>query len=178
IVGGDTDKALQYAQLIKAIDPVNGIEKIADIYQKLEKADLALQTLDQGIISYPKSSELHLARALNRFDDEAWPQIRTDLKQALQFSQQDARGNILYLIGKVSALSSAHSTDGVDALNEALTISNKNYIPWIHLRLAQIYVNAKNLNAANTHLAMIKSKDNDALEEQIKLLTKKMTQHK
>lgn len=58
IAGGDTDKALTYAKQLQSFNKEQGYEQLANVYWQTEKADLAEQTLLEGLKEFPESARV------------------------------------------------------------------------------------------------------------------------
>ena len=89
IAGGDIDKALEYAKHLKTIDGAAGVASLVGVYQSMDKKDLALKELNQGINDYPQSSRLLFIRAMKHIGDEEWNLAHKDLLDALASAQDD-----------------------------------------------------------------------------------------
>jgi tetratricopeptide (TPR) repeat protein len=175
IAGGDTDKALTYANQLKKIDAVQGFEQLANVYWKTEKADLAEQILQQGLKEFPESAPLYFSRATAYINDKAWDKARADLNLAIKYAQNDEdKSNALYQQGKTSAESGEEIELGINALTQALPLADKAYIPWIEYRLAQLYIHSNNYEKAKDSISMIDTNEDDDLKSKVKKLKKKL----
>ncbi|MDG1751151.1 MAG: tetratricopeptide repeat protein [Thalassotalea sp.] len=175
IAGGDTDKALTYAKQLKEIDAVQGFEQLANVYWETEKADLAEQTLQQGLEQFPESAPLYFTRATAYMKAKAWGKARADLNFAIKYAQNDEeKSNALYQQGKASAESGEEIDLGINALTQAIPLADKDYKPWIEYRLAQLYIHSNNFDKAKNSISMIDLNDDDDLKSKVKKLKKKL----
>lgn len=175
IAGGDTDKALTYAHQLKKIDEVKGFEQLANVYKKTEKAELAEQTLKNGLEKFPESSSLYFTRATAYISDKAWNKARADLNLAIKYAKDDdERSSALYQQGKTSAESGEEIELGINALTQAMPLADKDYKPWIEYRLAQLYIHNNNFAKAKGALSSINIDEDDDLKSKVKKLKKKL----
>jgi tetratricopeptide (TPR) repeat protein len=176
IAGGDTDKALAYANQLKSFDAEQGYGQLANVYFQTDEADLAEKTFQKGIEEFPKSSLLYFTRASAYIKDEAWDKARPDLTFAIQFSKDDEeKSRALYQLGKVSAESGKEIDLGIESLILAIPIASEQYVPWVKYRLAQLYVHNKDVDKAKETLTTIENtEEDDDLESKVKKLKRKL----
>jgi tetratricopeptide (TPR) repeat protein len=175
IAGGDTDKALTYANQLKKIDAERGIEQLANVYWQTERPSLAEQTLQQGLEEFPESASLYFTRATSYMNDKAWEKAREDLKLAIKYAPNDKdKSRALYQQGKASAESGEEIELGISALSQALPLADEEYKPWIGYRLTQLYIHNKNFVKAKDALSMIDTHEDDDLKSKVKKLKRKL----
>ncbi|WP_085300668.1 tetratricopeptide repeat protein [Cognaticolwellia mytili] len=175
IAGGDTEEALTYAKQLQKYDAEQGYSQIANVYWKTEKPELAKQTMAEGFEKFPESGTLYFARAMENIASEAWDKARTDLTFAAQFAKDDEKkGQALYQQGKVSVKSGEEAALGINALTQALPLAEKQYQPWVRYRLAQLYIEEKELAKATDFIAQIDISEDEELEDKVKKLKKKL----
>lgn len=175
IAGGDSDKALVYAKQLQQYDAEQGYSQIANVYWQTEKAELAQQTITDGLVKYPESGTLYFARAMASITAETWEQARADLIFAAKYAKDDEKkGEALYQQGKVSVKSGAEAELGIDALTQALPLAGERYLPWVNYRLAQLYLTQKDQIKANEVIAKIDVSEDDDLEDKVKKLKKEL----
>lgn len=175
IAGGDKEKALSFANKIKALDEEQGYSQLANVYWQTDRSDLADQMIMEGLKKYPESGKLYFARATKNMREEAWDKARPDLAQAIKFSNNDdEKSRALYQQGKASAESGDEIELGIEVLTQALPLADEQYEPWVKYRLAQLYVHNKQLTKAKESLASINIGDDDDLKSKVKKLKKKL----
>ncbi|MDO6445184.1 tetratricopeptide repeat protein [Colwellia sp. 1_MG-2023] len=175
IAGGDTEKALTYANQLKKVDAEQGIEQLANVYWQTEKAALAEQTLQKGLEKFPESASLYFTRATSYMKNKAWGKARDDLNLAIKYASNDKdKSRALYQQGKTSAESGEEIELGIRALSQALPLAEKAYKPWIEYRLTQLYIQNKNFTKAKDTLSMINTSEDDDLKSKVKKLKKKL----
>jgi len=175
IAGGDKEHALKYANQIKAINAEQGYSQLANVYWQMDKNELAEQTIVEGLEQFPQSGMLYINRANHRMKVKDWENARSDLAQAIKFAESDDdKANALYQQGKASAESGQEITLGIDVLTQALPIANEQYLPWVNYRLAQLYLQNKELAKAKTTLTRIDIGDDDELKSKVKKLKRKL----
>ena len=175
IAGGDTDKALIYANQLKATDPEQGFVQLSNVYRKTDQADLAETTLKQGLNEFPESSSLYFTRANAYIKDEIWDKARGDLNLAIKYAKNDdEKSSALYQQGKTSAESGEEIELGINALTQAIPLADQNYKPWIEYRLAQLYIHNNNLSKAKDAISSINIGEDDDLKSKVKKLKKKL----
>jgi hypothetical protein len=175
IAGGDTEQALTYAKQLKQYDAEQGYSQIANVYWKTEKPELAEKTIDEGFEKFPESGTLYFTRAMANMDAETWEKARTDLTLAAKYAKDDeTKGQALYQQGKVAVKSGEEAVLGIDALTRALPLAEKRYQPWVKYRLAQLYIEEKELMKATDFIAQIDISEDEELEDKVKKLKKKL----
>ncbi|MGB1198256.1 MAG: tetratricopeptide repeat protein [Thalassotalea sp.] len=179
IAGGDTDKALLYAQQMKKLAPERGFSQLANVYWQTGQTELAQKTITAGITAYPESSNMYASRAGFYIKNKNWQQARTDLKQAIKYAENDKqKGQSLYQQGKVSAESGEEIDLGINALVEALPLAGDKHQPWVKYRLAQLHTYKKDKEKAQSYLAQINTDKDDNLKKEVKKLKKKLKKMK
>ncbi len=175
IAGGDTDKALTYARQLQSFNKEQGYEQLANVYWQAEKANLAEQTLLEGLKEFPESAALYLTRASAYIKDEAWDKARVDLNLATKYAKNDEeKSRALYQQGKVSAESRQEIRLGIESLIQAIPLANEQYKPWVEYRLAQLYIHNKELDKAQSYITKINVGEDDDLKSKINKLKKKL----
>jgi len=176
IAGGDTDKALAYANQLKGFDAEQGYGQLANVYFQTDEIDLAEQTWQKGLEEFPESAQLYATRASAYMKDEAWDKARSDLTFAIKFAKDDEeKSRALYQQGKASAESGKEIDLGIKSLIQAMPIADEQYEDWVKYRLAQLYVHNKELVKAKDTLAKIENtEEDDDLESKVKKLKKKL----
>ncbi|MEW6989111.1 tetratricopeptide repeat protein [Colwelliaceae bacterium 6441] len=175
IAGGDTDKALSYAEQLKNVDAEQGYQQLANVYWKTEKPGSAEKALLQGLAEFPESGQLYFTRASAFMDEKAWDKARPDLKLAAKYAKDDEeKSRALYQQGKASAESGDEIELGITSLIQAMPIADAQYQPWVKYRLAQLYVKNKELDKAKSYIAKIDVSENDDLKSKVKKLKKQL----
>jgi tetratricopeptide (TPR) repeat protein len=175
IAGGDTDKALTYAKQLQSFNKEQGYEQLANVYWQIEKADLAEQTLLEGLKEFPESAALYLTRASAYIKDQAWKKARIDLNLAIKHAKDnEEKSRALYQQGKVSAESRQEIELGIESLIQAIPLADEQYKPWAEYRLVQLYIHNKELDKAQSYIANINVGEDDDLKSKIKKLKKKL----
>lgn len=179
IAGGDIDKALEHALKLKALNEPAGIERISQVYQTMEKEDLATKELDEGIAKYPKNSRLLYLRGVNSLKSEKWSASYQDLNGALSLTDDKTddktdETDILYQLGKLAVKSGENIDSTIESVKKLMTMENHRYPQWGNLRLAQLYkVKGDFINAKST-LALVDDDDDDKLEDEVDKLKKEL----
>lgn len=175
IAGGDSDKALSYANQLKKVDEVKGFEQLANVYRKTEKTALAERTLQEGLEKFPESSSLYFSRATAYMSEKNWDKARADLSLAIKFADSDEdKSSALYQQGKTSAESGEEIELGINALTQAIPLADQDYKPWIEYRLAQLYIHNNNFSKAKDAISSINIGEDDDLKSKVKKLKKKL----
>lgn len=175
IAGGDTEQALTYAKQLQQYDAEQGYSQIANVYWQTEKPELAEKTMNEAFTKFPESGILYFSRANVSIQKEAWDSAREDLKLAIKYAKDDERkSRALYQQGKVSAESGEQAVLGIEALTQALPIADKQYQPWVKYRLAQLYMQEKELTKASKLVTQIDVSEDEELEGKVKKLKKKL----
>lgn len=175
IVGGDTDEAVRYANMLIKSEPVRGYAQLAVVYWQTEKPELAEQTLAKGISNYPQSSQLYFTRAISKFQVEDWVAVRSDLNSAIQYSEsEDERNQALYQLGKLSVESGEQLEVGVGAFQQILAMEEPYQLDWSRYRLAQLYVQNEQLAEARSLLSEVDVSNNSDLKKRVSILRKKI----
>jgi tetratricopeptide (TPR) repeat protein len=175
IAGGDTEKAVEYAHRIKALDAEKGYAKLANIYQKIEKEALAVKTMDEGLSQFPQSSQLYFVKALGLIEQEAWLEAHNSLASAIKFASTDEeKEQVLYQQGKTSSKSGLNLEVGIKALEQVITQPNSQYFDWGQYRLAQLYLKNDQASQAKALLAKVDTSEDDDLKKEVKKLKKKV----
>ena len=175
IAGGDTEKALIYANQLKETDPEQGFMQLSIVYRKTDKTELAVKTLQAGLEKFPESSSLYFTRATALMNKKAWSKARADLNLAIKYAENDGdKSSALYQQGKASAESGEEIELGIHALTQAMPLADKEYKPWIEYRLAQLYIHSNNFKKAKDAIAMIDTNEDDDLKSKVKKLKKKL----
>ena len=175
IAGGDTDKAVEYAHRIKALDAESGYANLARIYQQTEKEDSANKMLDEGLKQFPQSSQLYFTRAQGLIEQEQWVDAHQNLAKAIKFSSTDDEKELaLYQQGKTSTKSGLELEQGIKALEQVITQPNSRYFSWGQYRLAQLYLKNDQASQAKELLAKVDSSEDDDLKKKVKKLKKKV----
>ena len=175
IAGGDTEKALIYANQLKETDPEQGFMQLSIVYRKTDKTELAVKTLQAGLEKFPESSSLYFTRATALMNKKAWSKARADLNLAIKYAENDGdKSSALYQQGKASAESGEEIELGIHALTQAMPLADKEYKPWIEYRLAQLYIHSNNFKKTKDAIAMIDTNEDDDLKSKVKKLKKKL----
>ncbi|XQW84816.1 tetratricopeptide repeat protein [Thalassotalea piscium] len=179
IAGGDTDKALEYAQQLKKYAPERGITQLANVYWQTEQSEKAMQTMADALSAFPENSDMYISRASFYIQTKKWQQARADLIQAVKYAKDDQqKSQSLYQQGKVSAESGEETDLGISALMEAIPLAEGKFQPWVKYRLAQLHMQNKDLKKAKTYLAQIDTNEDDDLKDKVKKLKKKLKKMK
>lgn len=177
--GGDTDKALKFAQQLQQYEEEQGIAQIANVYRQTDKEKLADDTLMAGFNKFPHSGTLYFSRAQAYIQDKNWQAARADLIHAIKYAVDDEqKSQALYQQGKVSAESGEEANLGIEALSQALLIADKQYQPWVKYRLAQLYLQQKDIKNATHFIAQIDIEANEELEDKVKKLKRKLKENR
>lgn len=175
MAGGDIDKALEYAKHLQKIDGVAGTASLVGVYQSMDKKNLALQELNEGIKRYSDSSRLLFIRAMKHINDEEWNLAHKDLIDALTHAADDMeKSNALYQLAKVAVKSGKNVKQAIDHVTQLMSIEEHRYPQWGNLRLAQLYVADDDLPKANSALKLVDDSDDDDLEDEVKHLKKRI----
>lgn len=175
IAGGDIDKALEHAKHLKTIDGAAGVASLVGVYQSMDKKDLALKELNQGINDYPQSSRLLFIRAMKHIGDEEWNLAHKDLLDALASAQDEMeKSNALYQLGKVAVKSGENVKQAIEQVSQLMAIEGHRYQQWGNMRLAQLYFADGNVTKASATLKLVDDSDDDDLEDEVKRLKKKI----
>jgi len=178
IAGGDSDKAIEYAHRIKVLDAEKGYAKLANIYQKTEKEELAIKAMEEGLSQFPQSSQLYFVKALGLIEQEAWLDAHKNLASAIKFaSTDDEKEQVLYQQGKTSINSGLELEIGIKALEQVITQPNSRYFNWGQYRLAQLYLKNDQARQAKALLAKVDTSEDDDLKKEVKKLKKKVKRH-
>ena len=179
IAGGDAEQALTYAEKLASFDSIAGAKQIANVYWATEKSQLAYEKIAQAIKANPKSGELYFSRAVAYIKDKKWQQASDDLIQAVAHAKDEAnKAQALYQQGKVSAESGLNLELGLDSLQESLAIASESFIPWVHYRMAELYVHQENWQQAKTEVNRIDTSKDEELGKRVKKLKKKLKKQK
>jgi len=175
IAGGDTDKAVEYANRVKELDEESGYTNLARIYQKTDKAELANKILDEGLRKFPQSSQLFIVQAQGDIEQEKWLDAHESLASAITFSStNDEKERALYNQGKTSTKSGLKLEQGIKALEQIITDPNSDYFSWGQYRLAQLYVKNGQAVQAKELLAKVDTSEDDDLKKKVKKLKKRV----
>lgn len=175
IAGGDIEKALDYAKRLQKLDGPVGTASLVGVYQSMDKEELALKTLNQGIKDFPTNSRLLFIRAMKYVSDEDWKLAHQDLVDALTLAKSDMeKSDVLYQLGKVAVKSGEYTKQAIKYLHQLMTIKGHQYSEWGNLRLAQLYVADGDLLQAKSTLKRINDNDDDELEDELKRLKKQL----
>lgn len=179
IAGGDKEQALAYAESLASFDKVAGVKQIANVYWATEKSDLAYEKIAQAIEANPEIGELYFSRAVAYIKEEKWQQASDDLIKAVAHAKdENEKAQALYQQGKVSAESGLNIELGLDSLKESLPIASESFIPWVHYRLAELYVHQEDWKQAKAQVSSIDVSDDKDLSKRVKKLKKKLKKHK
>ncbi len=175
IAGGDTEQALTYAKQLQQYNAEEGYSQLATVYWQTEKPALAEKTIGEGFEKFPDSGTLYFTRAMASIKAETWDKARADLTFAAKFAKDDeTKGEALYQQGKVSVKSGEEAELGIEALTQALPLAGEQYQPWVKYRLAQLYIEEKELTKATDFIAQIDISADEELEDKVKKLKKKL----
>lgn len=175
MAGGDIDKALEYAKHLQKIDGATGTASLVGVYQSMDKKDLALQELNEGIKRYADSSRLLFIRAMKHINDEEWTPAHKDLIDALGHANDEIeKSNALYQLAKVAVKSGENIKQAIGHVSQLMTIEEHRYLQWGNLRLAQLYVADNDLLKAKSTLKLVDGSDDDDLEDEMKRLKKRI----
>ena len=175
IAGGDKEKALSFANQLKALDEARGYNQLANAYFQMEKEQQAFDTVTQGLKKFPENDQLYFSRALALITKEQWPLAKEDLKKTVQFTKKEkTKALALYQQGKVSVKSGQDIEEGIRALEAAEPIISDDYKPWVNYRLAQLYIKIKDYEQAQEIVSNISYKKDNKLKQKVKKLKKKL----
>tara|TARA_R110001583_G_scaffold13909_12_gene59023 strand:- start:5622 stop:6668 length:1047 start_codon:yes stop_codon:yes gene_type:complete len=180
IAGGNIEKALQYAKTLVTLDPEKGYASLAKVYWQKEQNDLAEKAIADGLVITPNSGQLYFIQGIAyshqaKDDSKLWRKARFALNKALANSKSaKEKQHTLYQLGKVAVKSGEETQAGIEALEQLLTLKSEEYQQWGKYRLAELYLNDKQLTKANEYIALVNYQDDDDLEDQVKALTKRI----
>lgn len=180
IAGGDIEKGLQYAQTLVTLDPEKGYSSLAEVYWAKEQNQLAEKAIADGLALVPNSGHLYFTQGSAyshqaKEDSTLWAKARIALNKALiNAGTDEEKQHSLYQLGKVAVNSGEETQAGIDALEQLLTLKSDKYQQWGKYRLAELYLNNKQLAKANEFIALINYQDDDDLEDKVKTLAKKI----
>lgn len=175
IAGGDVEKALVYAEKLKVINAPAGIANLFQVYQTMEKEDLAMKTLVDGIAQYPKNSQLLYFRGINALENEQWQASYQDFNTALSFAIDEREQiNVLYQLGELAVMSGENVASAIASVKKLMTLKNHQYLQWGNLKLAQLYKIQKDFVNAKSTLALVDDDNDDKLEDEVKKLKKQL----
>ncbi len=177
IAGGDIEQGLAYSKTLIEIDPEAGFANLAKVYWKKEQADLAQQAIADGLKLAPNSGRLYFTQALGYMGqkNKQWSKVHHSLKKALTYAKSDKeKQNVLYQIGKVSAVSGEETKVGITALEQLIVLDSKDYSNWAKLRLAQLYLDDGQAKQAMELVSAVNYDDDNNLEDEVKKLKKKL----
>ena len=180
IAGGDIEQALSYSQILITLDPEKGYANLAKVYWQKEQADLAEKAIAEGLTMVPNSGQLYFTQGIAyshqaKDDNQFWEKARVTLNKAVVNSKSNKeKQHALYQLGKIAVNSGEEIQAGIDALEQLLTLESKQYKQWGKYRLAELYLNNKQLTKANEFIALINYEEDDNLEDKVKTLAKKI----
>ncbi len=180
IAGGDVEQALTYSQALIPLDAEKGYASLARVYWKKEQNDLAEQAILDGLSITPNSGHLFytqgLAYSRQAEDDNAqWQKSRDAFSLALKNAKTDKeKQHTLYQIGKMAVNSGEEINIGIEALEQLITLDSKQYHEWAQYRLAELYLNDKQLLKAKNLISSVNYQDDDELKGKVKSLAKKI----
>lgn len=175
MAGGDIDKALEHAKHLQKIDGVAGTASLVGVYQSMDKKDLALKELNEGIKRYAQSSRLLFIRAMKHINDEEWTPAHKDLIDALRYASDDMeKSNALYQLAKVAVKSGENIKQAIKQVSQLMAIDEHRYQQWGNMRLAQLYFADGDMTKASATLKLVDDSDDDDLEDEVKRLKKRI----
>lgn len=175
IVGGDTDKALELALVLKTVAPERGVIELTNFYWETDQTALAEQTMAQGIEDFPHSSQIYFMRAISHYENQNWASIRLDLTQAMENAATDEEQNqALYQLGKLSVESGENISVGIDAFQKLLAQDIPYQTGWSKYRLSQLYLLNGQPAEAKTLISQIDVSNNSELKKRVKQLKTKL----
>ena len=189
IAGGDIEQALKYSQTLTTLEPEKGYANLAKVYWHKEQNQLAEKAITDGLAIAPNSAQLYFTQgnAYSRQaenDSKLWEKARFSFNKTIENTESDeVKQHALYQLGKVAVNSGEETQLGIEALTQLLAMEGEQYQQWGKYRLAELYLNDKQLIKANEFIALINYQDDDDLEDKVKSLTKKIkkavkSQHK
>lgn len=180
IAGGDIEQALKHAQTLATLEPEKGYSSLANVYWQKEQDDLAQKAINDGLTMVPDSSELYFTQGVAysqqaKENTQLWTKARLALNKALDNAKTDQeKQHTLYQLGKIAVNSGEETQAGIAALEHLLSLKTERYQQWGKYRLAELYLNDKQLNKANEFIALINYQEDEHLEEKVKSLAKKI----
>ena len=180
IAGGDIEQALSYSHTLITLDPEKGYANLAKVYWQKEQADLADKAIAEGLTIVPNSGKLYFTQGVAyshqaKDDNQFWAKARFALNKAVVHAKSNKeKQHALYQLGKIAVNSGEETQAGIDALEQLLTLENELYKQWGKYRLAELYLNDKQLTKANEFIALVSYEDDDNLEDKVKTLAKKI----
>lgn len=180
IAGGDIEQALQYANTLITLDSEKGYASLARVYWQKEQSDLAEKAIADGLIITPNSGKLYFAQGIAysyQAEDNnlLWEKSRVALNKAVVNAKSTKeKQHALYQLGKVAVNSGEETQEGIEALERLLTLKSEQYQQWGKYRLAELYLNNKQLSKANEFIALVNYQDDEDLEDKVKNLAKKI----
>lgn len=120
--------------------------QLARQYLAMPAADLAQQTMDEGVQLSPDASEMRYARALIRAAQDQWPQVVEDLRHVPAAERSSAMQQLLQTAQLhtllAQALAAQHSPAAVHALEQAWALSTQAPDAQTQVALASIWQQA------------------------------------
>jgi len=200
IAGGDMDKALEIANTINSIDPIEGAKSLARYYQSNDETKKAVQVLSQAISSHPNDVGLYSQLAFIYTSEDKFTEAIANFEQAtavnvyaLTVEEQsdkaliNARESIIYgilnshyQIGRVSLLSESDIAKGITHLQSyiekyqttSIDTAGLPSVSWAKLRLAGLNLLNKQPDISNQLLKEVKLEDDSNMKKIYKTLTR------
>lgn len=151
ILGGSTDKALQYANELEHLSKVDGYLSKGYIYEYNDQPDLAETYYKKAIIEGGSLTCFDKLTKLYETKNQPEKAIQ-NIEEAQKIHQRNA---LHYQIGKVAAEYNIELQKGEACLQTYLkNYSSRDGVPkaWAHYRLAQIYLHKNNKDQALKHI--------------------------
>lgn len=151
ILGGNTDKALQYANQLEQLSKVDGYLSKGYIYEYNDQPDLAETYYKKAITEGGSLTCFDKLTKLYETKNQPEKAIQ-NIEEAQKIYQRNA---LHYQIGKVAAEYNIELQKGEACLQTYLkNYSSRDGVPkaWAHYRLAQIYLHKNNKDQALKHI--------------------------
>ncbi|MBF7071802.1 hypothetical protein ISG33_00125 [Glaciecola sp. MH2013] len=199
IAGGDTELGKHQLSEIKKLDALEGAIAEVSFYQMSDDIEQAKKVLAQAMQSYPKEISFPFQLGAIEAQSENYEQAMSLFKQAANmrlppYSTDEETGDInkdyrrnaaahlnaLYQVGRTAVVSESNAKEGIAAMGRLAAAIETSKLPpsdlpnmqWAAARLAELYIQVGDKQAAKSELASIVIGDDDKLEKQVKKLKK------
>ncbi|MEM7280765.1 MAG: tetratricopeptide repeat protein [Pseudomonadota bacterium] len=171
IFGGSAEKAMEAANRLKKLDPLEGKLAIASVYDDDDKDELAIEAYKKIIREHPSDPRAYMSLGFRTQAQGEYEEAHSYFSQASQTPTtqvtQTSRSMALYQIGKTAMLSKTNIQQGIDAYIEYLELPLYGDNPvkaWAHYRLGNLYEMSGNAEKAKEHLTLARdTTDRDLL---------------
>ena len=159
IAGGDEDEAKNLADALFEKDAIFGTIALAKILAYDDSYDEAIKLIDKQLHAFPENSQLHSQKAFLLMDSDKPAQAIEALARSITLIKEEAeKYENIYQIGRLAAVYQLKAELGKSALQQYLAYyqgSDNRRLKWANLRLAQIYMQANDINDAKAIIASL-----------------------